>query len=408
VVLDVGHVLRAGAEVGLHLGEEGVLAEIVSNQRRHERVDGLVVRDPGPRGVGQAHVALAVDVHEAGHAEQTVTAERQRIEEVVVDPAVDHVHLLLAPRGPHEDVVVLDDQVAPFDEHHAHLASQEGVLEVSGVRHAGREDHHHRLLAEARRGAQQGVEEKGRVVFDRPDPVVLEELRKDAIEGVAVLEHVGDARRTATVVLEHQVLAGAVPDDVGADDVREDLARRDHVPELALVLLARENELRRNDPILEALLALIDVENEEVQGRDALDQPRLQPFPLARRDDAGHEVEREDPLGALLLTVDGEGDALVHEREPLQTLAPLDLALREGLEDGDEGPVVLTGRPAPVERLVECSLLRHPFHAAKDSTDLSLAVLRPAIRSWMSIVVMVVTSEHGDGGLGSHQADGDR
>jgi len=53
---------------------------------------------------------------------------------------------------PHEHVVVLDDQVTPFDEHHAHFARQEGVLEVGGVRHAGREDHHDRLLAETRRG----------------------------------------------------------------------------------------------------------------------------------------------------------------------------------------------------------------------------------------------------------------
>ena len=188
--------------------------------------------------------------------------------------------------------------------------------------------------------------------------------------------------------------------------MREDLARRDDVQKLALVLLAREDELRGNDAVLEALLALIDVQDEEVQRRDPLDQPRLQALPLARRDHAGHEVEREDPLGALLFTVDGEGDALVHERELLETLAALDLALREGLEDGDERPVVLTRRPAPVERLVECLLFMHPFHAAQDST--LHPTPRPAIRSWMSDVVMVVKGEHGGVGRGARQADGCR
>src|SRR5712692_6826410 len=223
--------------------------------------------------------------------------------------------------------------------------------------------------------------EKGRVVLDRPDRIVLEELREDAVEGVAVLEHVGHARGAAAVVLEDEIVAGIVPDDVGPHDVREDLARRDDVQKLALVLLAREDELRGNDAVLEALLALIDVQDEEVQRRDPLDEPRLQALPLARRDHAGHEVEREDPLGALLFTVDGEGDALVHERELLQTLASLDLALREGLEDGDERPIVLTRRPAPVERLVECLLLRHPFHVAQDSTSVAARIhgWRPAV-----------------------------
>src|SRR4029077_3648105 len=108
---------------------------------------------------------------------------------------------------------------------------------------------------------------------------------------------------------------------------REDLPRRDHVQELALVLLAREHDLGRNDPVLEALLALIDVEDEEVQGGDPLDEPGLQALPLARGDDAGHEVEREDALGALFLAVDRERDALVHERELLHALTRLDLTL---------------------------------------------------------------------------------
>src|SRR5213594_3478962 len=75
-------------------------------------------------------------------------------------------------------------------------------------------------------------------------------------------------------------------------------------------------------------------------------------------------------------------------------------------KDGDERPVVLTRRPARVERLVECLLFMHPFHAAQDST--LLPTPRPAIRSWMSDVVMVVKGEHGDVGRGARQADGCR
>ena len=128
---------------------------------------------------------------------------------------------------------------------------------------------------------QQGVEEQARVVLDRPHLIGGEELREHSIEQGAVLQDVGDAARHAAIILEDEVPSLAVADDVGADHVGEDPARRNHVQELALVFLAREHDLGRHDAVLEALLTLIYVEDEEVQGRDPLDQPGLQAFPLA-------------------------------------------------------------------------------------------------------------------------------
>ncbi len=62
-----------------------------------------------------------------------------RVEEVVVDAAVDHVDPPRALRRAHEDEVVLDEQVLPLDQLDAHLLRQEGVLEVGAVVHAGRQ-----------------------------------------------------------------------------------------------------------------------------------------------------------------------------------------------------------------------------------------------------------------------------
>ena len=62
-----------------------------------------------------------------------VGAEAERIEEVVVDAAVDHVDALQAVRRLHVDDVVLDHQVAALDQLDAHLLGQEGVLEVGRV-----------------------------------------------------------------------------------------------------------------------------------------------------------------------------------------------------------------------------------------------------------------------------------
>ena len=54
---------------------------------------------------------------------------------------------------------------------------------------------------------------------------------------------------------------------------------------------------------------MVDVVHEAVQRPHALPQAALQLIHSSRRDDARDEVERNQPLGAVLFAVDGEGDA---------------------------------------------------------------------------------------------------
>ena len=60
---------------------------------------------------------------------------------------------------------------------------------------------------------------------------------------------------------------------------------------------------------------MVDVLEEQVERGDALGQPLFDRAPFGRGEDARHQVVGEDPLGALLLAVDREGDALVQERQ---------------------------------------------------------------------------------------------
>jgi len=60
---------------------------------------------------------------------------------------------------------------------------------------------------------------------------------------------------------------------------------------------------------------VVDVVQEHVQRANALAQPGLELAPLFRRDDARDDVERDQPLGASRLAVDGEGDADAPEHE---------------------------------------------------------------------------------------------
>ena len=231
------------------------------------------------------------------------------------------------------------------------------------------QDDHHRVLAAPRRHEAEGLEQQGRVVLDRPHRVGAEELGEHAAQEIAVLQHVGDPARDAAVVLEDEVLAPVVADDVGADHVGEDLPGRDHPEELPLVLLAREDEIRGHDPVLDALLVLVDVGEEEVQRGDALDEAVLEALPLRGGNDAGDEIEREDALEPVFLSVDREGDALAAQGELLEALAPLHVLLGEGLEDGDEGLVVGARASAGIEHLVEAALGRDPLHRRVASSE---------------------------------------
>jgi len=192
-----------------------------------------------------------------------------------------------------------------------------------------------------------------RVTLDRAHAVALEEVRERAPHGRAVLDHVGDPGRTAQVVLQDEVAAVAVPDQVRPADVDIDVARDREVHELAPEVLRRE-DLRGGDHlVLEDLLAVVEVPQEKVERRDPLDEPRLDPGPFLRGDDPRDQVKGEDALGALGVVVDGEGHPAPQEGEVHGRAAPLELRDLERAEALGEAPVVRAHIPAGGVHLVE-------------------------------------------------------
>ena len=108
------------------------------------------------------------------------------------------------------------------------------------------------------------------IVLDRPHLDPLEQLREQLHHRLAVLQHVGDARRRARIVLQHVELVFADAHDVDADDVGVDAARRpdpDHLGQEGLVL---GDQLARHAAGAQDLLAVIDVVEEGVERLHAL------------------------------------------------------------------------------------------------------------------------------------------
>mmetsp|Transcript_59385 Transcript_59385/g.140239 ORF Transcript_59385/g.140239 Transcript_59385/m.140239 type:complete len:469 (+) Transcript_59385:1183-2589(+) len=325
----VGQVVLLAADIGRHVLQDGLLAEVELHHLRHIGVDGLIVRDARADGVGQRHLAGLVGLHQARAAELRVGAEHLGVEKVVVDAAVDHVHPLSTTRGAHVHKAAVDEEVLPFHQFHAHLLREEGMLEVGRVVHAGRHDDHRRVGHAGRRDAAQRVQQQVRVMGHRRDAVVDEELGEEPHHHLAVFEHVAHAAGHAQVVLQHVVVAGTVgiasAHDVDAGDVAVDIARHVHAHHLLAELGVVQDLVGGHEAGLQDLLAVIDVVDEAVQRRHALGQAGLHRGPLGVGNHPRNQVEGDQAFGALagvLVAIDREGDAHAAE-DQLGLLAPL-------------------------------------------------------------------------------------
>ena len=74
---------------------------------------------------------------------------------------------------------------------------------------------------------------------------------------------------------------------------------------------------------------MVNVINEQIQRVNALLEPLFQPAPLDRRDNARHNVEREDLFHAGLLAVHIERNPHLHQHPLGGRLAPYKLPRRK-------------------------------------------------------------------------------
>ena len=283
VLEHIGEMVALAAAPGRDVLEDRLLAEIELHDLGHVAVDRLVVGDAGADRVGERDVAGMVARHQAGHAERGIGAEGERIEEVVVDAAIDHVDALGPLGGAHEDELVLDEQVAPLDQLDAELVGQEGMLVIGRVVDAGREQHHGRIGVGGGRGDRfQGRQQLVRIVLDRRHAVAGEQLREQPQHDLPVLQHVGDAGGRAGIVLEHVEGLGIDADDVDAADMDIDVVRHLLAVHLRPEHRILEHQILRDDAGLENLAPPVDVLDVEVDGLDALLEPAAQAGPIRR------------------------------------------------------------------------------------------------------------------------------
>ena len=208
------------------------------------------------------------------------------------------------------------------------------------------------------RGAteRQGRQQLLRVVLDRRDAVPGEQVREQPHHHLAAFQHVGDAGRRAGVVLQHVEVVRPDADDVDAGDMGVDAAGRVQPLHLRQVAGIVQHQPLRHLAGAQDLLVVIDVVQEGVERLHPLRQPLLEMPPFGGVEHAGHDVERDQPLGIAALAIDREGDAdAAEQRRRLPALEIEDRSRRRRQP-------ICQGRIGGSDRipahLVEC--LHHP------------------------------------------------
>ena len=271
---------------------------------------------PVPTALDERDVAGLVHRHQSRHAERGVRPEHERIEEIVVDAPVDHVDALGPLRRAHVDEVVLDEEVAAFDQLDPELVGQERVLVIGRVVDAGREQNHRGIGAGVhRRDRFQRRQQLVRIVLDRRDPMAREQFRKQPQHDFPVLQHVGDAGGRAGVVLEHVEDLGIDAHDVDAADMDVDVVRHLLAVHLRPEHRVLKHQVFRDHAGPQNLASRIDVAQIVVDGLDALLETRAQDVPFGGGQNARQHVEGNEPLLRIGFAVDREGDADAAEQD---------------------------------------------------------------------------------------------
>ena len=364
----------------LDVVEDRVLTQVVADHCRHVGVDELVVGHAVAHAVGDRHASRPGRVHDAGAAHQRFGPELQRVEELVVDAAVDHVHGDLALRRAQEHVGAVAHEVAALHQVHAHEAGEERVLVEGRVVHPRRQDDDGRVLHGRWRGPAQRVDQVGRVVRDHLDRLAPEQLRQHPGHGGAVGQDVAHARRAAQVVLEDAELPVLVADHVDPGHVdAHAVGRRVPVggPHEAR---GAGDDLVGDETVADDARRAVDVSQEVLERPDPLHHPGGHPGPLRGGEDARHYVEGERSL----LAVEVEGDALVHEGTGQPGGAGRDVLGSHLGQGGGHRGVGHPGLAVPPDHLVEGDL-GQPVRGQRRSRRRGLPRLsgcQPCVSRW--------------------------
>jgi len=222
------------------------------------------------------------------------------------------------------------------------------------LREPRREQNDGRLpRAARRRHGFQRAEQLVDVVLDRPDALLRHEIGEEPHHHLPVLQHVGDARGCAQVILEDVEVLVVDTDDIDARHLHIDVAVERQPVHLRPVIGIEIDEFRRDDAGAQDLARAIDVLQEQVECPHPLFEPAREMRPFRSGEDARDDVEGDQPLLGFRVAVDGEGDADPAEEELRLLPAMFQELWRRGCQPFLQHPVGLPALTVMAVHLVE-------------------------------------------------------
>src|ERR1700730_14059168 len=164
---------------------------------------------------------------------------------------------------------------------------------------------------------------------------------KELLHHHAVGEHVGDAARNAKIIFQHREIAVRQAHDVGPDHGDIYVAVDLQTAHLAAELPATVNHFARDDSVGEDVALVVHIAQKQIQRGDALGEAALYEGPLVVGNDARQQVVRKNPLGAFVITINGEGYPLIEKRHVRRVFTAANLIGGKGSKHFEHAKVML-------------------------------------------------------------------
>jgi hypothetical protein len=117
-----------------------------------------------------------------------------------------------------------------------------------------------------------------------------------------------------------------------------------------------------NNAILETTTWAVEVLEEEVDCEKPLGQSTFSMVPFLAGDDSRDQIEGEDAFQALLVSIDSEGDPLVHQGNLLHAFASLEFLCTKLFKGVDHRGVMRPGLAVLGEGFIKSSWCVFPLH----------------------------------------------
>ena len=258
---------------------------------------------PAPELVGERDALVVGGVHEAGHAEQGVAVQFERIAERGVDAADNRIDAAEAADGAQEDLGIARGEIGALDEGEAEVAGEVGVFEIGLVRRSGREENDARFLAGPDVGQLFERDAEAAEKFVEPlDGRAAENLGERLAGENAVLQRVAEARGRIEAVPEHPPSAVGRAGEIDRIGVEHDVALPPEPDARTEELGIGQRERGGERPAAEEFLRTVEIAQQVVEEPGALAQAVAEHRPVLGGNEQRHDIERPD-LGARALAV---------------------------------------------------------------------------------------------------------